>query len=147
MTIPDAFQREATPALSGKQAIVDPKTGLSTPYFLQLMQQLRADMLGAGRIIPCSATGTNILTLTPNPVSPLIQGYRFGDCFPFIAENNSTGAMTGTVVPAVGSLSTLKLYKTNGAAQAGAGDVVAGLLYVAWFVDSLDSANGGFVLK
>jgi hypothetical protein len=44
-------------------------------------------------------------------------------------------------------LATLKVFKSNGASQATAGDIVSGLLYDFTYVDSLDSNNGGFVLR
>ncbi len=117
------------------------------------LDQMRGYVNGAGRIFACSATGTNVITLTPNGhgdedgTSPTLEGYCFGDAFVFWAENNSTGAVTATVVPKTGTLATIKAYKTNGAAQAGSGDVVANSLYVAWFNPMLDSGNGGLVLK
>lgn len=114
---------------------------------LQSLGRVRDYVNGAGRLIPCSAAGTNIVTLTPNDASPSLEGYMFGDVFVFWAENNSTGAVTMTVVPKTGSLSTLKAYKTNGSAQAGNGDVVSGLLYFATYHPLLDASAGGFVLK
>lgn len=147
MTISRAYQREATELLSGKLPIVDPNTGLPTTYLLRLFQALRDDTLGAARLIPCSASGTNVLTLTPNEVSPLLQGYRDYDGFIFVAVNDSTGAVTATVAPKIGTLATLKVYIDDGATQAGSGDVVADCLYIAFFADHLDSGAGGLVLK
>jgi hypothetical protein len=133
--------------------VVDPRTGLFTmPEFLR-QQRLRNYVVGMGRIIPCLCAGTNVLTLTPNGnagedgESPTIEKYVFGDAFLFWAANNSTGAVTGTVVPKTGVLSTIKVYKTNGAAQAGAGDVVQNSVYVAYYAPHLDSNAGGLVLK
>lgn len=117
------------------------------------LERLRGYVNGGGRIFACMATGTNVITLTPNGhgdedgVSPLLEGYRFGDAFAFWAEITSTGAVTATVVPKSGSLSTIKVYRTNGSAQAGSGDVVANSFYVAWYVPILDSNAGGLVLK
>lgn len=146
--ISDAAKPLATPQLGGKQAIIDPNTGIATPYFLAIFQEARRQWLGASRIVPCEASGTNLITLTPlHPVSPLIDAYRVFDRFTFVAEHTSTGAVTATVVPERGALATLKVYKTGGAAQAGNGDVVAGSLYDAVFNDALDSGNGGLVLK
>jgi hypothetical protein len=105
-----------------------------------------------GRIIPCSASGTDLITLTPNGhgsedgESPTLEGLKFGDAFAFWAENTSTGDVTVTVVPRTGALATLKAFKNRGAAQATAGDIVASSLYVAWYVPILDSNVGGFVL-
>lgn len=148
MTIADDFKPPFTDPLSGKQAIIDPRTGLPTPYFLTFMAKLRAVGLGANRIIPCNATGTNVITLTPlYPVAPLIEGYRDFDRFTFVAANTSTGSITATVVPERGALATLKVYKDGGSTQAGSGDVVAGRIYDAVFNDALDGGAGGLVLK
>jgi len=127
----------------------DVRSGRPTnKHLVELLRQLRDQNLGGSRIIPCTATGTNVLVLTPNhPVAPVIERYNDFDAFAFVAANNSTGAVTATVVPATGTLATIKVYKTNGAAQAGAGDVVAGSFYLAFFVDALDAGAGGFVLK
>lgn len=148
MTIPAEYQITPFPSLARGQPIVDPRTGVPTDYFLGLMQQWRERALGAARIIPCAASGTNLITLTPNyPVAPLIEGYRDYDVFAFVAANNSTGAVTATVVPAKGTLATLKVYIDGGATQAGSGDVDAGKLYLAIFNDALDAGAGGLVLK
>ena len=116
-------------------------------------ERMRNYVNGGGRTFACLCTGTNVLSLTPNGhgdedgVSPLLEGYRFGDAFLFWAQNTSTGAVTGTVVPKSGTLATLKVFKTNGAAQAGSGDVIANSLYVAWYIPILDGNVGGLVLK
>lgn len=111
------------------------------------MSAHREHMVGMNRITPCSASGTNIVTLTPNDSAPIIEKYVDYEFFPFVAANNSTGAVTMTVVPRKGTLATLKAYKTNGSAQAGAGDITAGLLYIAVYCDSMDAGVGGFILK
>ena len=99
------------------------------------------------RLTPCNASGKNVITLTPLTASPLITGYVDYEIYSFVAAQTSDGSVTGTVVPESGSLATVKFYKTNGSAQAGAGDVVAGSLYLGIYNDALDSGNGGIVLK
>jgi hypothetical protein len=148
MTISNSAKPLPLPLLGGKEPIVDPRTGVATPYFLGIMQQTRLLLLGANRIIPCEATGTNLITLTPlYPVAPLIDAYRDFDTFRFIAAADSTGSVTATVVPQRGTLATVKVYKNGGAAQAGAGDVLTGRMYDATFNDALDGGAGGLVLK
>jgi len=148
MTIADAAKPLPTPQLGGKRPIVDPQTGFATPYLLTTFQETRQRWLGASRIIPCEATGTNVITMTPlHPVSPLIDAYRVFDRFTFVAANTSTGSVTATVVPERGTLATLKVYKDGGSTQAGSGDVVVGRLYDAVFNDALDGGAGGLVLK
>lgn len=147
MTIADTAKPLATPALTKRQ-IADPASGLPTDYFLGLMQSIRALTQGASRVIPCEATGTNLITLTPlYPVAPLIDAYRSFDRFVFVAANTSSGSVTATVAPERGTLATLKIYKDGGSTQAGSGDVVAGRLYDAVFNDALDGGAGGLVLK
>lgn len=128
-------------------AFVDKDTGNLTDYGAQHLNQLRNFIVGMNRLTPCNATGTNVITLTPLDASPLIEKYVDYEIFTFVAANSSTGAVTMTVVPRDGTLATLKAYKTNGSAQAGNGDIVAGSLYLAIYNDALDSAAGGFVIK
>lgn len=146
MTIPAAAKATPLPRANVGRPIVDTDTGGLTQHGGQVLTAMREHIVGSNRITPCSASGTNLVTLTPNDSAPLHQGYVDYEFFPFVAANNSTGAVTMTVVPRKGTLPTLKAYKTRGAAQAGAGDITAGLLYTAVYVDSLDASAGGFVL-
>ena len=132
---------------NGLFAFVDVKTGCLTEHGLQLMSQLRGFVVGMNRITPCNATGKNVITLTPLEASPLIEKYVDYEVYSFVAEQTSDGSVTATVVPRDGALATIKAYKTNGSAQAGAGDVVAGSLYLAIYNDALDGGAGGLVLK
>jgi hypothetical protein len=142
---------EATPkALSrpnGVFPVIDLTTGCLTEHGLQMLSQWHGYINGANRITPCNATGKNVITLTPLAASPLIEKYTDFEVFAFVAEQTSDAAVTATVVPRDGTLSTIKVFKTNGSAQAGSGDVVAGSLYLAIYNDALDTAAGGFVLK
>ena len=123
------------------------QSGRLTTEAINQQSRLVDYVQGMGRIIPCSATGTNLITLQPNDATPKLEGYIFGDMFVFWAEITSTGSVTMTVVPKTGALATLKAYKTNGSAQAGSGDVVANSVYMAVYAPHLDTAAGGFVLK
>lgn len=128
----------------------DPKTGAPSKVLVALLTQLRDYILGSGRIVPCDASGTaNAIVLTPNnPVSPIMSGYAEHDGFAFTASASSSASVTASVISRDGnSMGSLKVYKTAGAAQAGNGDVVIGSFYVAFYVSSLDSGNGGLVLK
>ena len=102
---------------------------------------------GTNRIIPCNASGTNVITLTMLSVAPLVQGYFDFDTYRAVAAATSTGLVTALVVTPQGTLATIKVFKTNGSAQATAGDITIGLLYDFTYVDSLDSGNGAFVLR
>lgn len=147
MTISTAATSTPISRPNGVFPFVDMKTGCLTEHGLKLMSQYYNFIVGMSRITPCNASGTNIITLTPLDASPLITAYADYEVFSFVAENTSTGAVTMTVVPRDGTLSTLKAYKTSGAAQATTGDIVAGSLYLAVYNDALDSAAGGFVVK
>jgi len=142
-----AYRPTPVPNALANMPFVDVQTGMLTEYGVELLQKWRAYSVGGNRIIPCTATGTNLITLTPNDASPLLEQYFNHDIFPFVAAATTTGVVTMTVVPKTGSLATLKAYKTNGAAQATTNDIVANSLYVAIFSDHLDSAAGGFVVK
>lgn len=146
MTIPAAAKATPLPKPEGLVAFADPDGSLSS-HALQLLNEWRNFIVGMNRITPCSASGTNVITLTPNDSSPLHPKYIDHEAFAFVAANNSTGSVTMLVAASRGNLSTLKAYKTNGSAQAGAGDITAGLYYVAYYVSSMDSGAGGFVLK
>jgi hypothetical protein len=121
---------------------------------LRRQNHLRDYVVGMGRIIPCSCiSAANVLTLTPNGhgaedgVGPLLEGYRFGDIYLFVADASSTGSVTATVVPKSGALATLKVYINGGAAQAGNGDITAGRVYLGVYVYSLDANAGGIVIR
>lgn len=145
MSIPAAAIGTPIPRPTDQAPFVD-SDGKLTAHALQLLTAYREFIVGMSRIIPCSCTGTNVLTLQPNIAAPLLEKYVDFDIFPFVAEHTSTGAVTMTVVPRKGTLGTLKAYITHGSVQAGVGDVVIGLLYLATYVDSLDAGSGGFVL-
>ena len=147
MTIPAAAKATPIPAPNGQIPFIDPTTGVLSEHGLQLLNAWRNFIVGMNRVIPCSASGTNVITLTPNDSAPLLEKYLDHEVFAFVAANNSTGSVTMTVAPRSGALSTLKAYITDGAAQAGAGDVDADKLYLAIYNSALDSGAGGFVLK
>lgn len=122
---------------------VDPQSGLLTPAALDMLQQLWRQVVAGFVIVPCRATGKNTITLSPLLHQEGKSSYGNHMAFSFAAAQTSDGNVT----LGVGSLGALKAYKTNGAAQATTGDVVAGSLYVAMYLSSLDSGAGGFVLK
>lgn len=147
MTITAAATATPISKPNGVFQFVDPQTGNLSSQALIFLNNWYNFIVGMNRLTPCNASGTNVITLTPLASSPLITGYVDFEVYTFVAVNGSTGSVTATVVPENGSLATLKVYKTNGAAQAGNTDVVAGSLYFAIYNDALDSGAGGFVLK
>lgn len=149
MTVSVAAKPTPLPRATRALQFVD-KDGILTEYGAKLLGAFRDNANAGGRIVPCEATGTNVITLTPFDATPLLEKYSFGDVFAFVGEIDSTGSVTATVVPTKGTLATLKVYvQAAGAApvQAGAGDVQATSVYLALYADHLDSAAGGFVLK
>lgn len=145
--IPNSARPSPLIALHRSLPLVDQKTGFQTQIAQQTLEAWRNYILGMGRIVPCSAAmGSNLITLTPNDASPSLEGYRFGDCFPFWAPATSTGAVLATVMPKTGALATLNVYVQNGAAQAGSGDLTINLLYLAAYLPISNANAGGFVL-
>lgn len=93
--------------------------------------------------IPCTATGANTVVLTLGASTPLVSAYvDLAPAFVFKQAQNNSGATT----IAVGSLSPLTAYKSNGSTPIGSGDLVAGNLYVCRPLSSLNGGNGGFVV-
>ncbi len=147
MTISAAATGTPIPKVNSLVQFVDPKTGVLSEHGNQLLSAWYNFIVGMNRVTPCNAAGTNVITLTPLDAAPLIEKYTDFEIYGFTAANTSTGAVTATVVPKKGTLATLKVYKTDGAAQATTNDIVAGSFYWLVYVDSLDTGAGGFVLK
>lgn len=100
--------------------------------------------LGALVIIPCTASGTNTILLTPASNTPTVSAYsNLTPVFAFIAAATSNGAVTINV----NGIGAKNLYKSNGAVAAGAGDIVSGGLYVISYNSALNAAVGGFVMN
>lgn len=146
MTIPAVAYVAPLPAFSQAVAVTD-QTGKLTQNGIQNLQALVNFLNGMNRIIPCNASGTNIIALTMLQISPSIVQYNDFDTFRAVAANTTTGTVTASVVTPSGALTTLNVYKSNGASQAGNGDITAGLLYDFTYVDSLNSGAGGLVLR
>jgi len=155
VTIPSASKHKPLDPPNANVSVVDTRTGHYTMQELQRQQKVRNYVVGMGRIIPCSASTTsNVITLRPNGhggedgESPLLEGFRFGDVFLFVADAGSTGSVTAKVITKAGTeLTTLKVYINGGASQAGNGDITAGRVYMGVYVYSLDSNNGGIVIR
>lgn len=147
MTIPASAQVPSLLQPQQRTPLVD-STGLLTNNGWQTLQGMFGFINGTNRIIPCNASGTNVITLTMLDTSPLVQGYYDFDTYRAVAANTTTGSVTALVTTSQdNSLATIKVFKANGASQAGAGDITSGLLYDFTYVGSLDSGNGGFVLR
>lgn len=98
--------------------------------------------VGALTVIPCTATGTNSLALTPFSNTPTVSAYANYALYSFVAPNTTTGVLT----VAVSGLNSKKVYLAGGTIQASTNDLVSGALYIIMYNSALDSATGGFVL-
>src|SRR5262245_6465350 len=146
--IPEDFKPSSLTQFDRGLALIDEiSKDHASPVAVAFFQALRDLVNAMNRVIPCSASGTNLITLTPNNASPKLEKYVDYEIFAFTAASTSTGNVTMTVVPKNGTLATLKAFKNNGAAQATTGDIVSGSVYLAVFADHLDGGAGGFVIK
>jgi hypothetical protein len=128
--------------------ISDTKTGLLTQYGISLLDQLWRQVAAGFSSVPCIASTTaNLITLTPRLHEEGARTYGDGMIYTFLADANSSGAVTAKVQSGTKVLSTVKVYIDGGATQANAGDVDLGKVYLAVFEGSLDAGNGGLVLK
>jgi hypothetical protein len=147
MSIPASAQIGPLQQSNRSIPLVD-KNGVLTEFGKATLDSSYGFINGCSRHIPCNASTTaNVITLTMLSNAPLVKQYADFDTFQFVADATSTGLLSAKVVTPQGTLSTLNVYKTNGSAQATTGDVTSGLQYNATFVDSLNSGNGGFVLR
>lgn len=148
MTIPSSAQPTPITMPAVSRPFVDTSSGNLVTKEQIALQQLRNYIVNMSRRFPCNASTTsNVITLTLLDVAPTLTQYADFDDFGFIADTTTTNFVTALVVTPTGNLATLKVFKDNGAAQAANGDVVLGSQYWATYVDSLDSGNGGFVIR
>ena len=113
-------------------------TELDTPQFDDNFAAV-----GALGVIPCTASGTNTITLTPGANTPTVAAYTSNAPeFSFEAASTSTGAITLQVL----GLGLKNVYKNNGATAAGANDFIAGSTYKVSYNSALNSAAGGWVI-
>jgi len=121
--------------------VVD-KNGRMTLQGLQHPQRLW-EWVAAGFVtIPCDVSGTaDAIILTPMKRPDRgASGYASLLIFSFVAAAASTGAATITVQrDADHSLSAIPAYKGASAAPVGAGDIVAGVPYLAIYCDEMTS--------
>jgi hypothetical protein len=104
---------------------------------LSLWDQSLSDMGSLG-LIPCTASGTNAVTLTPlaSAFAPNISAPpQQLQNFTFVAAATSTGSVT---------INGLKLYKEDGVTQAAANDLLANVLYGIAYNSALNSGAGGY---
>jgi len=98
------------------------------------------NLVGLLGIIPCTAAGTNAITLTQIPsISPNVTVYSNYLCFSF----TPAATPTGNVTVQVGALPLLPLYMPGGLAQAGTGAFGTAPLVIL-YSSALNMGSGGF---
>lgn len=99
---------------------------------------------GALTVIPCSATGTNALSLSPLANTPTIGGYFNYQLFSGVCAGANTGAATA----AAGGLEALNIYKDigSGPVALSGGELQTGNAFILMFDSALDSGAGGYHL-
>lgn len=148
MTVSSAATAKGIIPPNGQIPLINPQTGAPSSTGIAFLQQIQSMINGLSPTVTCNATfATNVYTLTPIVPAPAVPSYLDYWAFAFVAPATSTGLIMATVVPATGTLSTLQVYKNNGATQATSGDIVINMFYLLYYVDSLNSGDGGFVLK
>jgi len=130
------------PPIPARERIVDKETGQFSFEARLSLERLWAWVAPGFVTIPCTATGTDVITLTP------IQHKTWGQSgwshllpVSFVAANTSTG----TVTMILGELTAVAVYVAT--AAAGVGDVVADTPYIGIYCDATDALPARVVIK
>ena len=117
-------------------------TGNITPTGEQLDADLAA--LGALTPIPCTASGTNAITLTPNANTPTVVAYAPYSQFTAVASGTNSTSVTAQV----GSLASLNVYKDSqgGPVLLTGKEIVLNTKLWLMYDPTLNSGAGGFHL-
>lgn len=117
--------------------------GLSAPLMVDLDDNFAA--LGALTAIPCTASGTNTIVLTPEANTPTISAYANYQPFSFIAPATNTGAATARF----SGLASLSIYKdtASGPVALVGGEIVTGNAVSLIYDSALNSGAGGFHVR
>ena len=100
--------------------------------------------LGACVDIACTAAGSNAIVLTPQANTPTVLAYsNLTPKFVWTQAQTTTGSAT---IAVAGGLAALPAYRNNGQTSIGSGDLVAGNSYTAFYLSTLNSGGGGFVV-
>lgn len=91
--------------------------------------------------LPCTATGTNAISLAPNTNYYAPAAYTDKQVVSFQAVATSTGSVTAQL----NGLGFVKLFAATGV-QAASGDITINTNYVCQYLGNLDSGNGGFII-
>ena len=96
--------------------------------------------VASGMELPCTASGTNAISLTPLVNFPSLPGYNELGGYRFVAVNNSSGLVTLQY----NGLGFLPVYHADGVTQANVGDILTGQQYIVTFHQALNAGGGGF---
>lgn len=93
--------------------------------------------------IPCTATGTNAITLQPIGNAPTLPSYAEFCAFRFKAAASSSSAVTAQFQ----ALAALPVYQADGVTQVAGGNIINGREYTLVYDAALNSGGGGFYLE
>jgi hypothetical protein len=127
---------------------IDPRTGNLSDTGLQLLESMWRQIAAGQVVVPVEITqdSANILVMTPELHEEGAASYGNGMSWFGKAVVASTGSVTAYVTtPSGRALPAVKVYKSNGAAQAGAGDIALNGLYLFVYHADLDGGAGGLV--
>lgn len=94
-------------------------------------------------LVGCTASGTNVITLTPILTGYTAPAYGNFAAYTFAAANTTSGAVTLKV----GALAALSVYKSDGTTQITTGDIVANQCYQVSYNGALNASAGGWYLQ
>ena len=122
-----------------------------TEYGVNFLNGLWTQIAAGFVITPCVASSAaNLISLTPLLHEEGGASYGSGMAFWLLADATSTGLVTARVKrpgSATDYLSTAKVLKSDGAAQATTGDIVSGSGYLFIYDPALDGGAGAFIMK
>lgn len=142
-------QKDAPTSPRADERVID-SNGRFTKNAYSTLQQIWRQVAAGHVVIPVEITNVgNKYTLVPKLHQEGAESYGDHMVFCGPASAASTGSVTAEVKSASHhkTLPTIKVYKNNGLAQAGSGDVADGAFYLWIYVEALDGGAGGFVLK
>jgi hypothetical protein len=101
------------------------------------------NQVGAMLQIPCTASGTNAISLSPNVNCPALTSYNELGGYRFVAVSTSTAPVTAQY----NGLGFLPVYHADGVSQVSTADIQIGQQYIFTFHQSLNGGAGGFYFE
>lgn len=128
---------------------VEPRGGRLSDYGLQMLESMWRQF-GAGHVtVPVQITQANVNVLVMAPMLHEEGAESYGTGMVFFGKTvaASTGLVTAYLTKPSRALPAVKVYKTNGTAQASTGDIALNAYYLFVYHGDLDGGVGGLVLK